>query len=166
MPIYEFYCPDCHTLFNFFSARIDTTAQATCPRCDRPELSRKPSRFAMLKHASDDRDDEAAFDGLDESKLEGAMDTLMKEMGHLENDEDPRAMGHMMRRFSELSGLEMGDRMEELVARMETGEDPESLEQEMGEGPSEDDFDDFFKLKKAVSARRRRPRVDDELYFL
>ena len=27
-------------------------------------------------------------------------------------------------------------------------------------------FDDLFKLKKAVRARRRRPRIDAELYFL
>ncbi len=165
MPIYEFYCPDCHILFNFFSARIDTTAQPTCPRCDKPELARKPSRFAMLKHTSNDAEDVTPFDNLDESKLEGAMGTLMQEMGHLENEDDPRTMGQMMRRFSELSGLEMGDRMEEMVARLETGEDPDSLEQEMGGEPGEDDFDDFFKLKKVVSTRRR-PRVDDELYFL
>ncbi|MEM7586869.1 MAG: zinc ribbon domain-containing protein [Acidobacteriota bacterium] len=166
MPIYEFYCPDCHALFNFFSARIDTSTQPACPSCERPELARKPSRFAMLKHSGSEQEDDMAIDGLDESKLEGAMDTLMQEMGRFENDEDPRAMGHMMRRFSELSGLEMGDRMEELVARMERGEDPDSLEQEMGDDMDDDSFDDFFKLKKAVSARSRKPRVDDELYFL
>ena len=25
MPIYEFYCPDCNTLFNFFSRTINTS---------------------------------------------------------------------------------------------------------------------------------------------
>ncbi len=165
MPIYEFYCPDCHTVYNFFSARIDTAAQPDCPRCQRRDLERKPSTFATLKHQGEDEDSDDPFSGLDESKLEGAMETLMQEMGGLENEEDPRAMGRLMRRFGELSGLEMGDRMEDMIRRMEAGEDPESLEEDMGDDPG-DDFDDFFKLKKAVAARRRRPAVDDELYFL
>lgn len=167
MPIYEFYCSDCHTVFNFFSSRIDTAAKPQCPRCERPDLERKPSRFAMLKHVGEGQGEgeDDPFSGLDESKIEGAMETLMQEMGGLENDEDPRSMGRMMRRFSELSGLEMGDRMEELVGRMEAGEDPESLEQEMGDDVDGEGFDDFFKLKQAVS-RSRKPRVDEELYFL
>lgn len=166
MPIYEFYCPDCHTVFNFFSARIDTTSSPACPLCERAGLGRKPSRFATLqKTGAGDAAEGDFMAGLDETRLEGAMESLMQEMGGMENAEDPRAMGHVMRRFSELSGLEMGDRMEELIARMEAGEDPESLEQEMGDELDGEGFDDFFKLEKAV-ARKRRPKVDDELYFL
>ena len=166
MPIYEFYCPDCHTVFNFFSARIDTTAKPACPRCGRPRLGRKPSRFATLRHASDAEGEDEPIAGLDESKIEGAMESLMKEMGDLENEQDPRAMGRMMRRFSELSGLEMGDRMQELVGRIEAGEDPDSLEQEMGGDFDGEGFEDFFRLKQAAAGRRLRPSVDDELYFL
>ncbi len=36
----------------------------------------------------------------------------------------------------------------------------------MGDDVGGEGFDDFFKLKKAAAARRRRPRVDEELYFL
>ena len=170
MPIYEYYCPDCHTVFNFFSARIDTAARPDCPRCERQDLERKPSRFATLKRRDEEGGEDETIpglEGLDEAKIEGAMESLMREMGGMEDEEDPRAMGSMMRRFSELSGLEMGDRMEELIQRMEAGEDPESLEEEMGDEFDGDSFDDFFKLKKAAAARRRRrPRVDEELYFL
>ncbi len=165
MPIYEFYCPECHTVYSFFSARIDTAAQPDCPRCERRELERKPSRFATLKHQGEGDGEDDPMRGLDEAKLEGAMASLMQEMGGLENEEDPRAIGHLMRRFGELSGLEMGDRMEEMVRRMESGEGPESLEAEMGDDLDGDDFDDFFKLKKAIR-HRRGPRIDEELYFL
>ncbi len=166
MPIYEFYCPDCHIVYNFFSARIDTAASPDCPRCARRRLARKPSTFATLKHQGEDEDGADPLNGLDEAKLEGAMESLMQEMGGIENEEDPRAMGRLMRRFGELSGLEMGDRMEEMIQRMEAGEDPESLEDEMGDDLEGDGFEDFFKLKKAEAGRRRRPKVDDELYFL
>jgi putative FmdB family regulatory protein len=165
MPIYEFYCPDCHTIFSFFSPRPDPAAQPGCPRCGRPELARQPSRFATLRHRGEEEPD--ALDALDDAKMEGAMESLMREMDGLENEDDPRAMARMMRRFSEVSGLEMGERMEEMVARMEAGEDPESLEQEMDETLDDDSLDELFQLRKAARERRaRRPRVDDELYFL
>ncbi len=165
MPIYEFYCQNCHTVFNFFSARVDTVRHPSCPRCGLGELPRRPSRFATLKHRGEEEPD--PFSDFDDSKLEGAMEALMGEAGNLENEEDPRAMARLMRRFSDLSGLEMGDRMADFVARLEAGEDPESLEQEM-DGSLDDDgaFDDFFKLKKALQDRSKRPRVDEELYFL
>ena len=165
MPIYEFYCPDCHTVYSFFSARAGDQRRPDCPRCSRPELERRPSSFATLKHRGDEEPD--PLESLDESRLEGAMESLMREVGSLD-EEDPRAVGRMMRRFGELTGLEMGDRMEELVRRMEAGEDPEGLEAEMdGELGDDESLDDFFQLKKALGDRRsKRPRVDDELYFL
>lgn len=165
MPIYEFFCPDCNTLYSFFSARSGPERRPDCPRCSRPRLARRPSSFATLKHRGDDEPD--PLEALDDSKLEGAMEALMQEMGGAD-EEDPRAMGRMMRRFGELTGLEMGGRMEELMRRMEAGEDPDSLEDELGDGNDADEsLDDFFKLKKAVGERRsKRPRIDDELYFL
>jgi len=45
MPIYEFYCVDCHTVFNFFSRRIDTEKRPSCPRCGRPGLERRLQQF-------------------------------------------------------------------------------------------------------------------------
>jgi len=166
MPIYEFYCRKCHTVFNFFSARIDTESRPGCPRCGLPELPRKPSRFATLKQVGEETEDDP-FAGFDDSRLEGAMETLMAEAEGLADEEDPRAMAKMMRRFSELSGLQIGERMEEMMARLEAGEDPESLEEEAGELGDDESLDDFFKLKKALGeGHRRRPRIDEELYFL
>lgn len=165
MPIYEFYCSDCHTIFNFFTPTATLARSPTCPRCERPELERKPSRFATLKHqGSSDSDDPMAH--LDDTKLAGAVDSLLEEMSGID-EEDPRTMGKMMRRFGELTGLEMGDRMEEMVQRMEAGEDPESLESDMEAslGPDDEGIGELFRLKKALSASRR-PTVDEELYFL
>ena len=51
MPIYEFYCPDCHTIFNFFSARIETEKRPDCPRCGRSKLERRMSVFSHLNPA-------------------------------------------------------------------------------------------------------------------
>lgn len=164
MPIYEFYCTDCHTVFSFFTPSPHTTRQPDCPKCQRPELERKPSRFATLKHR-DAAVDEDGLEGIDEDRLEGAMGAMMGDMERMDEN-DPKAMAHMMRRFGELAGLEMGGQMEDMVRRLEAGEDPDALEQEMDSPEGGDNgMDDFFRLKKAAR-RRRRPRVDDELYFL
>ena len=49
MPIYEFYCGDCHRIFSFLSRRIDTEGRPACPKCERPGLRRLPSSFAISK---------------------------------------------------------------------------------------------------------------------
>ena len=129
MPIYEFYCADCHTLFNFFSSVIDTTARPSCPRCRRPDLERRPARFATLKHKGDAEPD--PFGDLDESRLAGVMESMMGELGAMEESEDPRQMARLFRRFGEASGLDFGPRMEEMMGRLEAGEDPDKLEDEI-----------------------------------
>ncbi|XCN71926.1 MAG: FmdB family zinc ribbon protein [Candidatus Electrothrix aestuarii] len=39
MPIYEFYCQDCNTIFNFFSSRINTEKRPDCPKCGKKNYS-------------------------------------------------------------------------------------------------------------------------------
>lgn len=165
MPIYEFYCKSCHTVFSFFTATIREDASPACPKCARPDLPRRPSSFAMLKHRGEDEPDPLE-EMLDDERLEGAMETLMGEMGDVDED-DPRAMGRLMRRFSDLTGLELGDQMQEMVRRLEAGDDPDALDEEMDDAFGDDaGFDEMFKLKKALRSRRRKPRVDSELYWL
>ena len=172
MPIYEFFCPDCFTLYSFFTASAGTNARPACPRCGRPELERRPSRFATIRSG---RDDEAAADevdpfaGMDEERMERAMSALGSEFeGMDENAEpDPRQVSRMLRKFSEATGLEAGPRLQEMMSRLERGDDPERLEQELGGGEGDDDLAAFYALKKKVlGARSRKPKVDETLYFL
>jgi hypothetical protein len=95
-----------------------------------------------------------------------AMDTLMREMGELDDNADPRRVGAFFRRFSDLAGLEMGPRMEDALARLEAGQELDELESQFEDLGEEDSIEDLFRLKKAVERRRRRPSVDPELYFL
>lgn len=176
MPIYEFFCQDCHRVYQFFSSRIDTEASPACPRCGREELPRKPATFSTLRHRSSggEEGDEFLPEGMDEARMEAALESVMSEMegmGGMDEEaaEDPRQMAKMMRRFSEAAGLEPGDRMQEMLARMEAGDDPDRLEEEMGDELDEsDDLSDLFRLKKALgrAGRARRPETDPELYFL
>jgi hypothetical protein len=53
------------------------------------------------------------------------------------DENDPRAMGRMMRQMSSELGEEMPPEFDEVVGRLEAGESPEEIEQsmpELGEG--------------------------------
>ena len=166
MPIYEFYCADCHTLFNFFSSKIDTESRPPCPRCGKAPLERRPAAFATLKHRGDREPD--PFGDLDEGALEGAMESLAREFEGAGDSDDPRQLASLFRKFGEASGMEVGPRMEELLARLESGEDPDALEEELGDELDDDEaLAGLFQAKKAAAARlAKKPSVDETLYFL
>ncbi|MCL1921947.1 MAG: zinc ribbon domain-containing protein, partial [Kiritimatiellaeota bacterium] len=47
MPLYEFYCEPCHTVFTFRAMRVDTETRPSCPVCKAP-LKREVSTFAHI----------------------------------------------------------------------------------------------------------------------
>ena len=163
MPIYEFYCPDCNTLFNFFSRTINTTKRPACPKCKRPELERQMSAFAVTGRASEGgKEDDIPFD---ESKMEKAMQMLAGEADKI-NEDDPRQAANLMRKLTDMTGMELGSGMEEALRRMERGEDPDQIEAEMGDLlESEEPF--VFNEKKGRGGRAKAaPLRDETLYDL
>jgi len=168
MPIYEFYCADCHTIYNFFSRRINTETTPACPRCGRKKLERQVSLFSLSKGRKDEGEaGEDLLDNIDESKLERAMASMASEMEGMDDD-DPKAAAQMMRRLFNATGMNLSGSMEEAIRRMESGEDPEKIEEEMGDVlEQEDPF--AAKPKRVFNDLRRRllpPRVDETLYDL
>lgn len=167
MPIYEFYCPDCHVIYNFLSRRINTTRKPECPRCGRPRLDRKPSTFAISKNLEEGADDPLA--NMDESRLEQAMASLASEADGLDED-DPRQAARFMRKLYDAAGLEAGPNMEEALRRMEAGDDPDEIEAELGDVLEEEDpFAGGATAGAKVKALRRRllpASVDPKLYDL
>lgn len=165
MPIYEFYCADCHTIFNFFSRRINTETKPRCPRCRQPDMERRMSIFSFSKGRKEDDDD--PLGGIDESKMEQAMAALAGEMEGIDEN-DPKQAARMMRKLYETTGLNFGSGVEEAIRRMEAGEDPEKIEQEMGDLLEEEDpF--ATRSKKGLNDLRRKylpPNVDQTLYDL
>ncbi len=142
MPIYEYYCPNNHRIYSFFAKSFEQGKKT--PKCpDNPE-------FKMVKIISGfnigssekaaDRSAEAPEssgsenDAMDDPRVMRAMAEMEKEMAGMdENNPDPRLMGKMMRRMSELTGEKLDGQMEEMVRKLEEGADPEKLEEEFGE---------------------------------
>lgn len=162
MPIYEFYCPQCHMIFNFFSRAINTEKIPPCPKCDRYKLERQMSSFAVIRGLKEDQDD--GLPDIDESKLEKAMTALASEAERI-NEDDPRQAAQLMRKLTDMTGLELGSGMEEALRRMEAGEDPEQIEAEMGDLLEAED-PVLLQGQKKAGRRKPPPKKDDTLYEL
>jgi putative FmdB family regulatory protein len=162
MPIYEFYCERCHTIFNFYSKSINTTKHPTCPQCKKEKLTRFLSTFSVLRDdLKGDNEDSLPFD---EQRMENAIGALARGANSI-NEDDPRQAANVMRRLSEMAGLPLGKGMKEAIERMEAGEDPETIEEEMGDLLGEEDP---FALPERRIPRERSeiPKRDDTLYDL
>jgi putative FmdB family regulatory protein len=160
MPIYEFYCNECNTLFNFFSSRTNTSATPSCPKCDQL-LARQISLFSTIGRAKEDD----GMPDLDENRMERVMGELAREAETI-NEDDPQQMARMMRRFTEQTGMALGSGMEEALSRMEAGEDPNTIEQEMGALLENEDPFTMLAKKGKKGSGRHAPMRDETLYEL
>lgn len=167
MPIYEFYCPVCHTVFSFLSRTMQNTKVPQCPKCGRKKLEKKVSRFAISKGLKESDATKDPFENVDESKME----QLMMEMApHLdensEGPEDPRQMAALMKKMFDVTGMQPNEAMLEAMRRMEAGEDPDRIDEEMGDAL--DGEGDPFAGPESKSRKWKRmfeaPNVDPELY--
>jgi putative FmdB family regulatory protein len=162
MPIYEFYCERCNTIFNFYSKTINTSKEPACPRCKEVPLKRLLSSFSIVRKGTEENGEDSL--PFDEEKMEKAVGMLAHEAEHI-NEDDPRQAAQMMRKLSEMTGLQMGKGMQEALERMEAGEDPEKIEEEIGDILEEEEpF--LVSEKKAPRERAQAPRRDTTLYEL
>ena len=161
MPIYEFYCEKCNTIFNFYSKSITTDKTPTCPKCKTMKLKRLLSSFSVLNERSQEDSEESL--PFDEKKIEEAMGMLAQEAQNI-NEDDPKQAAHLMRRLSEMARIDMGKGMKEAMDRLEAGEDPEKIEEEMGDILDEDPF--ALSEKKGARGKNRLPHKDETLYDL
>jgi putative FmdB family regulatory protein len=129
MPNYEYRCLNCRRRFEVFMSYSDYgTRTVTCPHCQSENVQRRIGRVRVA------RSDAARMENMaDPSSLEGL-------------DEDPRALGRMMRQMSHEVGEEMGPEFDEVVGRLEAGQSPDQIEQDLPDlgadaGPA-GDFED------------------------
>jgi putative FmdB family regulatory protein len=129
MPTYEYRCLDCHKRFDLFMKFSEYgVKQVSCPYCQSSNVQRRIGKIRVA------RSDESRLSSMaDPSNLSGL-------------DEDPRALGKMMREMSHEVGEDMGGEFDEVVSRLESGQNPEDIEKElpdlgMGSGTGMNDED-------------------------
>lgn len=166
MPIYEYYCPDNHTVYQFYAK---TLAQGkTVPRCpDNPKFRMQKAVSAFAAITGGKKGDAAPLDAAPggggddhDPRVEAALHEMESEMAHL-GDNDPRAVGRMMRRVSEISGEKLDGEMEEIMRKLEEGVDPESIDSMLGAdeaAPTSPYDDDSPEEGPAVAADHKEPR--------
>lgn len=150
MPIYEYYCEDNHTIYQFYAKTI---AQGqTVPICpDNPafRLKRILSTFAISSGSGGEGGEPCGSGGADtpenpaeDARLEAAMGAMEQEFSGMDEN-DPRAMARMMRRMAEVAGEKIDGEMEEVVRKLEEGADPDSLEEQLGGGAGGEEGGEF-----------------------
>jgi putative FmdB family regulatory protein len=139
MPIYEYACPKCRVIFNFLSKRVNPEGLPTCPKCGNKKMSKQVTRFAMTRglkepspKAAEDMG-EPPMPDMDDPRVERAMSELERDMEHLDEN-NPRHMAHMMRKMKDLMPPgAVPKELEVAIKRLEAGEDPEKIEEDMGD---------------------------------
>jgi hypothetical protein len=149
-------------IYSFLSRRINTEKRPACPRCGRPELEKQVSPFAVSLGRKDEPME--GVPDMDEERMERALEGLAGEMEGVDEN-DPRQMARFMRRFSETTGMDLGSEVEEAIRRLEAGEDPEKIEEEIG---GLMDVESPFSREGVKGLKRRLapPQRDDTLYEL
>ena len=148
MPIYEYYCQDNHTIYQFYAK---TLAQGKlvpkCPGNPKFKLRKLVSAFAVTKAGKGDESAEPkpagpASDSAEDARMEAAMGAMEKEFSSVDEN-DPKAMARMMRKMSEMTGEKIDGEMEEVVRKLEEGADPDSLEEQLGGGEKPEGGDPY-----------------------
>lgn len=163
MPIYEFYCRKCNTIYNFFSKSVNTSKVPCCPKCKNVKLVRQMSVFAAITGSEKDDVADDSLNGFDESKMEKAMMQLAVQAEKIKDD-DPHAAAQLMRKLSEATGMKLGDGFQEALQRLEAGEDPDKIDEEMGDILSAED--PFGEKQSGKKPGLRKSRKDETLYDL
>ncbi len=139
MPIYEYACPKCRVIFNFLSKRTNPDRLPVCPKCGNKKMTKQVSRFAMSRGLKEPPAKSEAESGeppapdFDDPRVERAMMEMERDMEHLDEN-NPKHMAHMMRKMKDL--MPPGTMPKELdvaIKRLEAGEDPEKIEEDMGD---------------------------------
>lgn len=165
MPIYEFYCKQCNMLFNFLSQGVNTDKRPMCPRCGKVKLERQISLFSAPRKGGEDLGDDDMDMPFDEARMERAMAGLASEIDKVDED-NPQQAASLMRKMFKDAGMKMGDGMQEALSRMESGEDPEQIEQDLGDKLDENELFALSGGRRGKAAHASGPAVDDTLYTL
>jgi putative FmdB family regulatory protein len=111
MPTYPYRCLNCKKRFEIFLSYAEYgVVPVNCPHCGDANVTRRINRVRIARSTDsllDNLDDPSSLDGL---------------------EDDPKAMGQMMRRMGAELGEDLGPEFHEVVNRLEAGQSPEDIE--------------------------------------
>lgn len=112
MPTYDFICNNCNQRFDIFLTYSEYGKKTvTCAHCGSKDVRRRMTKVRVAKS--------------EESRVESMADNFP---GFEGLEDDPKAMGQMMRKMGKEMGEEMPPEFDEVVDRLESGQSPEDIE--------------------------------------
>jgi putative FmdB family regulatory protein len=128
MPNYSYLCLDCQKRFKTFLTYQEYGKKIVrCPYCESKNVSRRLSRVRFTRS--------------EESRLDSLSDP--SQLASLEDD--PKAMGKLLRQMGSELGEDAGPEFDEVVGRLEAGQSPEDIEKDLPDlgGGLDDDIGDL-----------------------
>ena len=145
MPLYEFHCEPCNTLFSFYSKTIRSSADSpVCPRCG-GGLRKRVTSFSVLERSRNVQSLEKL--PFNQQRLADGMQKFRAEHERL-RDEDPARAAGMLKKFSRwLGGAHLEEDKKRAMQRVLESDDSlaqkidalESLSHADDDGPVRDE---------------------------
>ena len=116
MPYYDYICPQCGRKFVHFFRYVEYGSQVpACPSCGAKETRRKIGKVRVARSMS------SRLEELDSAGIPDSIDAL---------EDNPQALGKMMRTMSKQLDEEMNPEFNEIIDRLEKGQKPDEIEKE------------------------------------
>ncbi len=112
MPTYDFICNNCQQRFDVFMTFAEYgKKKVACTFCKSTNVRRRMTKVRIAKSE------------------ESRMESMANDFSGFEGlEDDPKAMGRMMRKMGKEMGEEMPSEFDEVVDRLESGQSPEEIE--------------------------------------
>ena len=117
MPTYDFICNNCNQRFDVFLTFSEYgNKTVTCAHCGSDKVRRRMTKVRVAK------------------SQESRMDDMEGDLGGLQGmEDDPKALGRMMRKMGQEAGEDLPPEFDDVVDRLESGQSPDEIESEMPE---------------------------------
>lgn len=123
MPTYDFICNTCQKRFDVFLTYSEYGKKAVyCTHCNSADVRRRMTKVRIAK--------------TEEKRFESMADEFT---GFEGLDEDPKALGSMMRKMGKEVGEDLPAEFDEVVDRLEAGQSPEQIESALPDLTGDDD---------------------------
>jgi putative FmdB family regulatory protein len=112
MPTYDFICENCSQRFDIFLTFSEYgKKKVTCTHCGSKSVRRRMTKVRIAKSE------------------ESRMDSVTDDLSGLEGlEDDPKALGRMMRKMGKEMGEDLPPEFDDVVDRLEAGQSPEEIE--------------------------------------
>ena len=115
MPTYDFICNSCQKRFEVFLTYSEYGKKVVlCVHCNSGDVRRRMTKVRIAK--------------TEESRMEAMADDFS---GFEGLEDDPKALGQMMKKMGKEMGEDLPPEFDEVVDRLESGQSPEDIESSM-----------------------------------